>query len=601
MAISDDDDAIPATEQFQFGDDPIETIKWKNGIGFLNKSDLHFQFNEFGLVEVVDDVEFKRYMEQEKRSEDEKPLYERQADNSKNRLHQMIKENERIFKCKRCYSYGLAKEFYTQDFCSIICFNDMNKLQDNSKQLSEFVPAVESGEPDPLVEKPTQKCQQCLKTAAEFYNDDFCSIHCEAISNFDNAKPSLKLLEHNLPTKKIKIKEEIKVKSSDDVSAESLTRLSKFCWSQYLSQKPYFVASKKLFNPWTLIQVEQLKSFSVGDKLEVIDPENQSCISVCTVVEKKGFRIKIHFDGYPKAYDFWTNSNSLDLLPPGFCSETFRSLRPPLNYKSKFDWRSYVVERGGQLANPESFAIKRVINFENQFKVGMKLEADDLKNSDKICVATVRDVMGPRLLIHFDEWDDVYDYWVDHSSPYIHPINWHKNIDVVLTTPPGYTHFSWSKYLKDTKSVAASNSLFGLRKPCPFKIGMKLEAVDNRVPFLIRPATVVAVDEFEIRVHYDGWPEVYGTWFKDDSFDIYPVKYSQKNGHDVEFPPNFGPPHQNECGTEGCRGFGNAINFEEPFHRRHEECPYDIKNYLKSRKLMNRLEYHVKQMKTLNE
>lgn len=45
------------------------------------------------------------------------------------------------------------------------------------------------------------------------------------------------------------------------------------------------------------------------------------------------------------------------------------------------------------------------------FRAGMKLEAVDRKNPSLICVATIAAVVDNRLLIHFDNWDDTYDYW----------------------------------------------------------------------------------------------------------------------------------------------------------------------------------------------
>lgn len=71
----------------------------------------------------------------------------------------------------------------------------------------------------------------------------------------------------------------------------------------------------------------------------------------------------------------------------------------------------------------------------NQFRVGMKLEAVDRKNSSLICVASVADLIDNRLLIHFDSWGDVYDYWTDPSSPYIHPVGWCKENGHNLTPP----------------------------------------------------------------------------------------------------------------------------------------------------------------------
>jgi lethal(3)malignant brain tumor-like protein len=67
----------------------------------------------------------------------------------------------------------------------------------------------------------------------------------------------------------------------------------------------------------------------------------------------------------------------------------------------------------------------------------MKLEADDVKNSGRICVATVMDVLENRILVHFDGWDRKYDYWAEISSPNIHPVDWHKKHNFDLVPPPG--------------------------------------------------------------------------------------------------------------------------------------------------------------------
>lgn len=45
------------------------------------------------------------------------------------------------------------------------------------------------------------------------------------------------------------------------------------------------------------------------------------------------------------------------------------------------------------------------------FRLGMKLEAVDKKNPSLMCVATITDMVDNRLLIHFDNWDENYDYW----------------------------------------------------------------------------------------------------------------------------------------------------------------------------------------------
>ena len=71
------------------------------------------------------------------------------------------------------------------------------------------------------------------------------------------------------------------------------------------------------------------------------------------------------------------------------------------------------------------------------FKIGMKLEAVDRKNPDLICVATVTNVIGNYFLVHFDEWDDSYDYWCQDDCPYIHPVGWCAENGKKLNPPNG--------------------------------------------------------------------------------------------------------------------------------------------------------------------
>lgn len=197
----------------------------------------------------------------------------------------------------------------------------------------------------------------------------------------------------------------------------------------------------------------------------------------------------------------------------------------------------------------------------------MSLEADDLKKSGKVCVASVTDKIDNRILVHFDGWDERYDYWVDIRSPYIHHIDWHHENGYNITPPPGKFifhepeigfyllvlyqpgtdwnkgEFEWAKYIR-LKSrrigkaiIPADQSLFATRQPMDFKPGMKLEVVDRKNQMLIRPATVVATDGYEIKVCFDGWPNFYSFWIEDDSSDIHPMNWCKRTYHPIEFPP----------------------------------------------------------------
>ena len=41
-----------------------------------------------------------------------------------------------------------------------------------------------------------------------------------------------------------------------------------------------------------------------------------------------------------------------------------------------------------------------------------------------ICVATVEQVVGRLLRLHFDGWEDTFDQWVDCESPDLYPVGW---------------------------------------------------------------------------------------------------------------------------------------------------------------------------------
>lgn len=101
---------------------------------------------------------------------------------------------------------------------------------------------------------------------------------------------------------------------------------------------------------------------------------------------------------------------------------------------------------------------------------------------------------------------------------------------------PNPETYTWDKYLKETKTVAAPVRAFKQRPACGFKKGMRLECVDKRVPQLIRVSTVDEVREHKIRISFDGWPDRYSFWIHDDSIDIHPVGWCQKTGHPIEPP-----------------------------------------------------------------
>uniref|UniRef100_A0A8D0L6Q9 L3MBTL histone methyl-lysine binding protein 3 n=1 Tax=Sphenodon punctatus TaxID=8508 RepID=A0A8D0L6Q9_SPHPU len=310
-------------------------------------------------------------------------------------------------------------------------------------------------------------------------------------------------------------------------------------WASYLEEEKAISAPTKIFKEYQSFPYNK-NGFKIGMKLEGVDPEHQSIYCILTVAEVCGYRIKLHFDGYSDYYDFWVNADSSDIHPVGWCEKTGHKLHPPKGYKEdEFNWPSYLKTCKAQAAPKSLFENQNMTVIPSGFRVGMKLEAVDKKNPTFICVATVTDMVDNRFLVHFDNWDESYDYWCEAASPHIHPVGWCKEHRRTLITPPDYPHakhFSWEKYLEETSSLPAPARAFKVKASHGFQKNMRLEVVDKRNPVLIRVATVVDTDDHRIKVHFDGWDSVYDYWIDADSPDIHPAGWCTKTGHILQPP-----------------------------------------------------------------
>uniref|UniRef100_W5LZQ7 L3MBTL histone methyl-lysine binding protein 1 n=1 Tax=Lepisosteus oculatus TaxID=7918 RepID=W5LZQ7_LEPOC len=296
-----------------------------------------------------------------------------------------------------------------------------------------------------------------------------------------------------------------------------------------------------------------------------------------------GYRMRMHFDGYSECHDFWVNANCPDIHPAGWCERTGHKLYTPKGCKEEeFSWSSYLRLAKAQVAPKELFASPGRTDVCCGFEVGMKLEAVDRMNPSLICVATVTDVVDNRFLVHFDNWDDTYDYWCDASSPYIHPIGWCRERGLPLTPPQDYPdpdNFSWEKYLEETGSTAVPAHTFKPRPPHGFQVGMKLEAVDKRSPSILRLATVEDIDPHRIKIHFDGWNHMYDEWIDADHPDIHPAGWCEATGHPLKLPlreantPQPGPRESSASGQTSysslpCKGMTHSRASKYSFHHR---------------------------------
>uniref|UniRef100_A0A673JG95 Lethal(3)malignant brain tumor-like protein 4 n=1 Tax=Sinocyclocheilus rhinocerous TaxID=307959 RepID=A0A673JG95_9TELE len=371
-----------------------------------------------------------------------------------------------------------------------------------------------------------------------------------------------------------------------------LVKKKNWSWSAYLEEERTIAAPFKLFKEHQSFP-QSRNGFKVGMKLEGLDPCHPALFCVLTVAEVQGYRIRLHFDGYPECYDFWVNADSWDVKPPGWCEKTSLKLLLPKGCRDgEFNWNTYVKNCRGQLAPKHLFKSLNTSVTPSGFRAGMKLEAVDRKNPSLICVATIAAAVDNRLLIHFDNWDDSYDYWCDASSPYIHPVGFCEEAELTLTTPADYKPpkvFTWEKYLEETGAQAAPARAFKQRPPHGFHVGMKLEAVDKRNAMLIRVATISDVEDHRIKIHFDGWSEEYDYWLDADSPDLHPVGWCQKTGHPLQHPNDSPVPPGQGCPTPGCSGVGHIRGPRYGTHYTAVSCPYSDLNLNKDGLVPDRL------------
>uniref|UniRef100_A0A672HZ37 Sex comb on midleg-like protein 2 n=1 Tax=Salarias fasciatus TaxID=181472 RepID=A0A672HZ37_SALFA len=210
-----------------------------------------------------------------------------------------------------------------------------------------------------------------------------------------------------------------------------------------------------------------------------------------------------------------------------------------------FSWEDYLKETSSTPAPPSCFRQARIPPT-NDFKVGMKLEAHDPRNSTSVCIATVMGLTGVRLRLRLDGSDNSNDFWRLIDSSDIQPIGTCEKNGDMLQPPLGFrmNASSWPMFLLRTLNGAEMAPVMAFKKEPPrppqnnFKPGMKLEAVDKKNPYLICPATIGEVKGDEVFIMFDGWRGAFDYWCKYDSRDIFPVGWCSLTKHNLQPPGN---------------------------------------------------------------
>ncbi|XP_032959295.1 lethal(3)malignant brain tumor-like protein 3 isoform X3 [Rhinolophus ferrumequinum] len=563
--------------------DVFSVMDWKDGVGTLPGSDLKFRVNEFGALEVITDESEMENVKKATATTTWMVPTAQEVFSEKTGMPFRLKDPvkvEGIQFCENCCQYGNVDECLSGgNYCSQNC---TRHIKDNRDQKEERDIGEDNEEEDP---KCSRKKKPKLSLKADSKEDGE-----EREEEMEN-KQDGRILRGSQRARR-------KRRGDSTVLKQGLPPKGKkaWCWASYLEEEKAVAVPAKLFKEYQSFPYNK-NGFKVGMKLEGVDPEHQSVYCVLTVAEVCGYRVKLHFDGYSDCYDFWVNADALDIHPVGWCEKTGHKLHPPKGYKEEeFNWQTYLKTCKAQAAPKSLFENQNITVIPSGFRVGMKLEAVDKKNPAFICVATVTDMVDNRFLVHFDNWDESYDYWCEASSPHIHPVGWCKEHRRTLITPPGYPnvkHFSWDKYLEETNSLPAPARAFKVKPPHGFQKKMKLEVVDKRNPVFIRVATVADTDDHRIKVHFDGWNSCYDYWIDADSPDIHPVGWCSKTGHPLQ--PPLSPLELMEasehsgCSTPGCKGIGHFKRARHLGPHSAANCPYSEINLNKDRIFPDRL------------
>nr|XP_028598598.1 polycomb protein SCMH1 isoform X3 [Podarcis muralis] len=220
-----------------------------------------------------------------------------------------------------------------------------------------------------------------------------------------------------------------------------------------------------------------------------------------------------------------------------------RLSEPPSQYQGHFAWDRYLKETCSIPAPAHCFK-QSYTPPSNEFKISMKLEAQDPRNTTSTCIATVVGLTGARLRLRLDGSDNKNDFWRLVDSAEIQPIgNCEKN-GGMLQPPLGFrlNASSWPMFLLKTLNGAemAPVRIFHKEPPSPsqnfFKMGMKLEAVDRKNPHFICPATIGEVRGSEVLITFDGWRGAFDYWCRYDSRDIFPVGWCSLTGDNLQPP-----------------------------------------------------------------
>ncbi|XP_077132040.1 lethal(3)malignant brain tumor-like protein 2 isoform X1 [Ranitomeya variabilis] len=212
-----------------------------------------------------------------------------------------------------------------------------------------------------------------------------------------------------------------------------------------------------------------------------------------------------------------------------------------------FDWGKYITEGDYQAAPVSCFRHVPLFDQWDEIAEGIKVESlskDAVLPCRVYWISSVVRIAGYRALLRYEGFEDdsTHNYWCNLGTLDIHPIGWCA-INSKILVPPHTIHSkydNWKEFLmKQLVGCRTIPAEFHVKMvenlKCPFREGMRLEAVDKLHISRMRIAVVDTVIGGRLRLMYEDGDSSDYLWCHTNSPLIHPIGWSCRVGHKIKF------------------------------------------------------------------
>ncbi|KAM3914499.1 lethal(3)malignant brain tumor-like protein 2 [Leptodactylus fuscus] len=212
-----------------------------------------------------------------------------------------------------------------------------------------------------------------------------------------------------------------------------------------------------------------------------------------------------------------------------------------------FDWGKYILEGDYQAAPVSLFRHVPLFDQWDDIAEGIKVESlntDAVLPSRVYWISSIVRVAGYKALLKYEGFEDdsTHNYWCNLGTVDIHPIGWCAINSKILVPPQTIhaKHHNWKEFLMKqligSKTIPAEFHVkMAENLKCPFRQGMRLEAVDKFHISRMLLAVVDTVIGGRLRLVYEDGDSNVHLWCHMNSPIIHPIGWSRRVGHKIKF------------------------------------------------------------------